>query len=213
MPEKDKTEASKDRETVISDPRVSASLAEEAIKDHSKLRNIIFLLYDENMVRRFSAARVLGEVARRAPELMMQKWERIFRAFDDTMSCWGAAEALGEVARNLPQHRGKIMLFLRGFRRDECSCQGYIWGMCRICQVDREKISDFVPELKGFLLSQNICVTGQALWALGELGIKEVAWKIRGFLSDERETWIYQNDSVRRKTIGMIAGEALAKLE
>jgi len=32
------------------------------------------------------------------------------------------------------------------------------------------------------------------------------------FINDSRETWIYENDSVRRRTLGDIAGEALQKL-
>jgi HEAT repeat protein len=189
-------------------------LVEEVVKDHRKLRNIISLLYDEDMTRRFTAAKALGEVARREPELMKQRWERIFRAFDDTMSCWGAAEALAEVARNLPQQqRGKIIPFLRGFRKDECSCQGYIWGMCRICQVDRDRIKDFIPELEGFLKSPDVCLRGQALWALGELGTKEMTERIKDSLRDERKTWVYENDSVSRKNIRTIAEEALRKME
>jgi hypothetical protein len=189
------------------------TLVDEVIKDHGKLRNLISLLYDEDMGRRLTAAKALGEVARIEPELMRQRWERIFRAFDDTMSCWGAAEALGEVGRNLPQQRSKIVLFLRGFRRDECSCQGYIWGMCRICQVDRDRIGDFIPELIGFLNSPNVCMQGQAIWAVGELNIKEAAEKIEGFTDDERETWIFENDSACVKSISGIAKEALRKME
>jgi hypothetical protein len=188
-------------------------LVEEVVKDHGKLRNIISLLYDEDITRRFTAAKALGEVARREPELMKQRWERIFRAFDDTMSCWGAAEALAEVARNLPQQRGKIIPFLRGFRKDEASCQGYIWGMCRICQVDRDRIEDFIPELEGFLKSTDVCLRGQALWALGELGTKEMTERIKDSLGDQTETWVYENDSVSRKNIGAIAEEALRKME
>src|SRR5512143_1196397 len=98
-----------------------APLVDEALKDHRKLRNIVSLLYHEDMAQRLRAAQALGEITRRDPELMKQRWERIFRSFDDTMSCWGVAEALAEIARNMPkQHRGKLIHFLRGFRRDDC---------------------------------------------------------------------------------------------
>jgi hypothetical protein len=100
-------------------------LAEQALQDHGKIRKIVALLYDEDMARRFAAAKALGEIAQREPELMERRWMRIFKSFDDTMSCWSAAEALGEIALNMPQQRGKIMLFLKGFRRDDCSCLGY----------------------------------------------------------------------------------------
>ncbi|HET6364160.1 MAG TPA: hypothetical protein VFG02_03855 [Nitrospirota bacterium] len=187
-------------------------MVDEAVKDHAKIRKIVSFLYDEDMTRRLTAAKALGELARREPELMQQRWERIFRSFDDTMSCWGAAEALGELARNMPQHRGRITLFMRVFRKDDCSCQGYIWGMCRICQVDRDRIHDFAPELEAFLNSPHICLRGQALWALGELRIKEAATRMKDFLRDEGEIWYYGNEMAESKKISMIAEEALKKL-
>ncbi len=187
-------------------------MVEEAIKDHTKIRKIVSLLYEEDMTRRLTAVKALGALAKRDPALMQQRWERIFRFFDDTMSCWGAAEALGEMARNMPQLRGRIMLFMRLFRKDDCSCQGYIWGMCRICQVDRDRIHDFAPELDGYLNSPNICMRGQALWALGELRIKEAAGRMKDFLRDEGEIWYYDNEAAERKKISLIAEEALKKL-
>ncbi len=189
----------------------TTSLVDEAIKDHGKIRKIVSLLYDEDLTRRFTAAKALGALAEREPALPEQRWMRIFKAFDDTMSCWGAAEALGEMARNMPQQRRKIMLFLKGFRRDDCSCMGYIWGMCRIFQVDRDEIQHFSPELEEFIHSANTCIRGQALWAMGELGIKDAAGSIKHFLSDEGETWIYENEAVCRGKIHAIAEEALGK--
>ena len=187
-------------------------MVDEAIKDHTKIRKIVSLLYDEDMTRRLTAAKALGELAKREPELMQQRWERIFRSFDDTMSCWGAAEALGELARNMPQHRGRITLFMRVFRKDDCSCQGYIWGMCRVCQVDRDRIHDFAPELEAFLNSPHICLRGQALWALGELRIKEAGNRMKDFLRDEGEIWYYGNEMAESKKVSIIAEEALKKL-
>ena len=189
------------------------SLVDEAIKDHGKLRYILSLLYDDDLTRRFAAVKALGEIAKREPELMQRRWERIFRSFDDTMSCWGAAEALGEIARNMPGFRSRISIFLKLFKRDDCSCQGYIWGMCRICQVERNKIKDFTQELGDFLNSSNVCIRGQALWALGELRIKESAPRVKDFLHDEGETWYYDNEAVQMKRIRSIAEEALKKIE
>ncbi len=77
-------------------------LAEEALKEHGKLRYVVSLLYHEDLAERLRAALALGEITRRNPELMLQRWVRIFRSFDDTMSCWGVAEALAEIACNLP---------------------------------------------------------------------------------------------------------------
>ncbi|MEE8179690.1 MAG: hypothetical protein V3T89_01010 [bacterium] len=41
----------------------------------------------------------------------------------------------------------------------------------------------------------------------------EVTERIKGFLDNDREIWIYENDSVKRKTIGEIAKEAVKKIE
>lgn len=138
---------------------------------------------------------------------------RIFYAFDDTMSCWGVAEGLGEIARNMPELRGKITLLLSKFQHDESTCQGFVWAICRIGQVDITKIKNFIPGLISLLDSKEVCMLGQAIWALGELEILEVTERIKGFLNDNREIWIYENDSVKRKTIGEIAKEAVKKIE
>jgi hypothetical protein len=52
----------------------------------------------------------------------------------------------------------------------------------------------------------------QALWALGELDIRDAADGIRGFLDDAEEVWIFENESVARKSVGAIAAEALKKM-
>lgn len=189
------------------------ALVQEAVQDPRKINGIISSLYDEDMEQRFAAAKALGEIARIIPDRVSRKWRRIFEAFDDTMSCWGIAEAMGEIARNIPELRGRISVRLRKFQRDECTCQGYLWAVCRIGQVDMEKVRDWVPDLLSALDSKNVCIVGQAIWALGELGIREGRERIREFLHDTRETWLYENDSALVKKIGTIAAEAVAKLK
>jgi len=178
-----------------------------------RTRDIIAGLYGVDMQRRFEAARALGELAKDDPEAVMRVWNRIFYAFDDTMSCWGVAEGLGEVARNLPSMRPKILALLRKFRDDEASCQGFIWAVCRIGQIDRELVDDFIPDLERMFGSGASCMIGQAMWAFGELGVSEEEPLVRRFLDDSRETWIYENESVRTRTLGDIADEALKKIK
>lgn len=180
--------------------------------DIKKARQLIAGLYDADMGRRFASARALGEFAGAHPDLIKKVWNRVFYAFDDTMSCWGVAEGLGEVARNVAGMRIKILRLLRKFEDDEASCQGFIWAVCRIGQVDREIISGFVQDLIDRLSSPTPCMLGQAIWALGELGISQSAETIRGMTDDMRETWIYENEGVVRMTIGEIAKQALGKL-
>lgn len=188
-------------------------LVDEALRDHQKIKKIISLLYDQDMERRLLGAKALGELARIEPEVIKKRWNRIFYAFDDTMSCWGAAEALGEIGRNLPDMRSRIVLFLRKFEKDEVSCQGFIWAVTRIGQIDRERIRNLIPILIDFLKKDEPCMVGQAIWALGELGISEAHDKIKGFLGDRREVWIYDNDSVRLMRISEIASEAIHKIQ
>jgi hypothetical protein len=185
----------------------------DAVNDKRTFRKIISLLYDSNMENRLFAAQSLGQIARINPELIKKRWPRIFYAFDDTMSCWGVAEGLGEIARNLPELRGKIVIHLNKFKRDAISCQGFIWAICRIGQVDNNIIRDLLPEVMRDLDSKDICLLGQSIWAAGELKIKKTSEKIKTYLNDERETWIYENNSACIKTIGKISEEALKKLD
>lgn len=188
-------------------------LVNDAIRDHRNLKKVTSLLYDANMENRLLGALAIGEIARRSPEIIKKRWNRIFYAFDDTMSCWGAAEALGEIGRNIPEMRGRIVLFLRKFEKDEISCQGFIWAITRIGQVERKRIEDIIPDLIKFIDSKDICMVGQAIWALGELKITEAMDKIKRFLNDNRQTWVYESDSVCVKTIGKIVKEAIEKIQ
>ncbi len=179
-------------------------------RDH--IRDIVAGLYGIDMQKRFEAAISLGRLAKDSPDEVMRLWTRIFYAFDDTMSCWGAAEGLGEIARNVPGVRTKILALLRKFAADGASCQGFVWAVCRIGQVDRQLIEDIIPDLERASASPAACMVGQSLWALGELGISGSEDKMRALLGDTRETWLYENDGVRKKTLAEIAGEALKKL-
>jgi hypothetical protein len=176
------------------------------------VREIIAGLYSADMESRFDAARKLGELARDNPETVLRVWTRIFYSFDDTMSCWGVAEALGEIARNLPGHRSKILALLRKFRADEASCQGFVWAVCRIGQVDRRLVDDFIPDLMHILDCGAACMIGQTIWAIGELDVSEAAGKVSAFIGDQRETWLYENDGVRKISLDTIARETLEKI-
>ena len=185
------------------------------IKDRKKrdrVRDIVAGLYGVDMQKRFEAALALGRLAKDDPDAVMRVWHRIFYAFDDTMSCWGAAEGLGEIARNIPRMRTKILALLRKFAADEASCQGFVWAVSRVGQVDRKLIEDIIPDLERASASPSACMVGQSLWALGELGLSGNEDRLRTFLEDTRETWLYENDAVRKKTLGEIAGDALKKL-
>lgn len=178
----------------------------------NSIRDIVVGLYGVDMQKRFDAAMALGRLAKDDPDAVMRVWNRIFYAFDDTMSCWGAAEGLGEIARNMPGLRTKILALLRKFAADEASCQGFVWAVCRIGQIDLKLIEDIIPDLDRASASHAACMVGQSLWALGELRISGCEDRLRTFLEDDRETWLYENDAVRKKTIAEIAGEALKKI-
>src|SRR5512143_1017026 len=178
----------------------------------NSIRDIVAGLYGVDMQKRFDAAMALGRLAKDDPDAVTRVWNRIFYAFDDTMSCWGAAAALGEIARNMPGLRTKILALLRKFAADEASCQGFVWAVCRIGQIDLKLIEDIIPDLDRASASHAACMVGQSLWALGELRISGCEDRLRTFLEDDRETWLYENDAVRKKTIAEIAGEALKKI-
>ena len=180
--------------------------------ERSSIRDIVAGLYGVDMQKRFDAAMALGRLAKDDPDAVTRVWNRIFYAFDDTMSCWGAAEGLGEIARNMPGLRTKILALLRKFAADEASCQGFVWAVCRIGQIDLKLIEDIIPDLDRASASHAACMVGQSLWALGELRISGCEDRLRTFLKDDRETWLYENDAVRKKTIAEIAGEALKKI-
>lgn len=182
-------------------------------EDKKRLRSAMTLLFDDTEDNRLLGAKTLGEIARVRPDLIMRRWSRIYNAFDDTMSCWGVCEGLGEIARNIPELRGRIVLRLKKFRCDEVSSKGYVWAMCRVCQVDRERLEGFVPELAEFLKADEADILGQAVWAAGELGITYFYERVKAHSADRRDATVYGNDAVRRTTLSVLTAEALEKLE
>ena len=72
---------------------------------------------------------------------------------------------------------------------------------------------DFIPDLMICRDSKNPCMIGQSIWAIGELRIEKAVEKVKSFLGDTRETWLYENDSVAKKTLGEISKDALKKLQ
>ncbi len=183
------------------------------VSENKKLRQIISGLYSADIGKRFETAKALGEFAHNNPAVIRQVWPRIFYAFDDTMSCWGASEGLGEIARAVPDLRSKILQLLRKFQHDEASCQGFLWAVCRIGQVERNLVQEFIPDLVHNLEADAACMLGQAIWALGELKVYEAESQIKAFALDTREADIYENEAVTRKTIGRISLEAEEKLQ
>jgi hypothetical protein len=188
-------------------------LVAESIEDRKRFKTIVSLLYEVEMDNRLCAAMALGKIARIKPDIIKNRWNRIFYAFDDTMSCWGAAEALGEIGRNMPELRGKILLLLRKFEKDDVSCQGYIWAICRIAQVDMARVKEFLPDIIRFINEKEICLKAQAIWAAGELRIHDALEGLEKCLGDLREVQIYTNNSVETTTIDTLAKESIAKIK
>ncbi len=53
------------------------------------------------------------------------------------------------------------------------------------------------------------------VWYSGSMGyrrIKEALEKIKNLLEDERETWIYDNETVKKAKISDLVGEAMRRL-
>ncbi len=188
------------------------TLVSEFLKGTKKFRHILALLYDEDMETRFLGAKVLGEVTRLKPECIRTKWYRLFCSFGDTMSCWGVAEGLGEIGRNLPESRGKIALLLKRFRNDRVTCQGYVWAVCRIGQVDRNQMKSAISGLGGFLMSADDDIVGQTIWAIGELDLRDLCGRLKPLSGDPGTVRIYDHETVRSAPIARLVGEAYEKI-
>jgi len=132
---------------------------------------------------------------------------------------WGAPEAMGEV---MAVHEGLANeyahILIANMREEgnflelEMLQRGLMWGLGRLCGARRELMLEKNAQLYllPYLDSRDAEVRGRAAWALGRLRATEAAGKLSGLQDDQAQVTIYQERELRKFTVAMLAGKALA---
>jgi hypothetical protein len=130
---------------------------------------------------------------------------------------WGAPEAMGEI---IASHEGLAKEYANvlisyvwedgNFLEYEPLQRGAVWSIGRVAQARPDLVQDAVPHLVLFLESPDATVRGLASWTLGLLGAEAARPQLEMLLGDKAEVSLYSDDRLMVRSIGELAGEALA---
>jgi HEAT repeat protein len=181
-----------------------------------------FLLNREEQTR-WRAITAMGAVVANLAEKDMESARVVMRRLmwslnDESGGIgWGAPEAMGEI---IASHEGLakeyVSVLISYVREDgnfleyEALQRGAIWGVGRVAQARPELVQNAVPHLVLFLESPDAAVRGLAAWTLGLLVAEAARPQLEVLLGDEAEITLYMDDRLIVRSVGALAGEALA---
>ena len=206
----------KEIEQYVKEFRVDEVL-DVAGQDKKLIRNLQRLLYSGDDLFRKRAAEILGMVSsvvsETAPGTISKLLQGLFYSITDTAAfTWGAFEAIGEIIRYRPEMFAGYIPHLYQYLPDKTRRAQVIEVIGRISQVKpdlfRKSTFHFIP----FLIDPDPLVRGYTAWILGNLGAHESREDLERLQQESIEIHIYENGELEKKTVGMVASEALEKL-
>lgn len=132
---------------------------------------------------------------------------------------WGIPEAMGEiVARHegLAREYGCMLIsYVRedgNFLEHEPLQRGAVWAIGRVSQVRPSMLKEAVPHLLAFLKSPDPVLRGITVWTLGLLRAEPARPELEAMKRDTEEVPLYSNGTLRARTLGALAEEALSAI-
>jgi hypothetical protein len=193
---------------------------------HRLINPLVGCLCSTDEMVKWLAVSGLGEIISTVADQEMEAARVVMRRFmwmlnDESGGIgWGAPEAMGEVMAchaGLAEEYAHILVAnMReegNFLELEMLQRGLMWGMGRLCgarsQLMRDKNAGrYLPY---YLDSTDPEVRGRAVWALGQLGNRDAAEKLKALLDDQSPFSIYLGGKIEQFTIGKAVAEVLAK--
>ena len=188
-----------------------------ASQDKRIIRDLQRLLYSVDNLLRWRAADAMGKVsvviAENDPAAISKLLQRLFTALSDTAaSSWGSLDAIGEIISNSPDQFSGYLSQLYQFTRDRDLLAEILRALGRISekspQIIRKKAFHFIP----LLHDHDPNIRGYSTILLGNLVAHEAKEDLTHLVSDTAEMDIYRDGTVKTRTIGQLATEALGKL-
>ena len=192
-------------------------LLDMASQDKRIIRDLQRLLYSVDNLLRWRAADAMGKVsvviAEIDPAAISKLLQRLFTALSDTAaSSWGSLDAIGEIISNSPDQFSGYLSQLYQFTRDRDLLAEILRALGRISekspQIIRKKAFHFIP----LLHDHDPNIRGYSTILLGNLVAHEAKEDLTHLVSDTAEMDIYRDGTVKTRTIGQLATEALGKL-
>ncbi len=183
------------------------------------------LLYNTAPMIRWRAISAMGGVVTHQAATDMASARNIMRRLmwnlnDESGGIgWGSPEAMGEIMASCPAlaQEYAFMLIsyvhpLGNFLEHELLQQGSLWGFGRLSHARPNLLQDAAKLLIPFMKAQDAPRRGLAAWAAGPLSSLETKPLLEVLSRDMSEITIYLNHQLVKKTVSLLAIEALAYL-
>lgn len=189
--------------------------------------NFLFsFFYDKDEMIRWRAIAAFGQAVSVHADKNMESARIIMRRLmwnlnDESGGIgWGSAEAMGEITALHPGLAKEFSRMLRSYIRVdenfldfEMLQRGVIWGIGRLAQARPECLPKTDIHLHPFLESGDTYLRAFAAWALGNLKSLKAAATLERMTEDKNEILFFNDLELKSLTVGMLAEEALKKIE
>ncbi|MGQ9498313.1 MAG: DVU0298 family protein [Desulfotomaculales bacterium] len=207
----------KEVEDLVKEYRVEP-LLDAARRDKKVIRHLQRLLYADDRLFRWRAADILGRVsavvAQEDPGAVATLLQGLFNYFEySAASSWGAIDAIGEIIANAPDIFAGYIPALYQFLEDEMLRPNALRALGRIARERPDLVRRVAFRVLPYLHTPDPETRGYTVWLLGNLGMPEAGKALAAVQDDNAEIGIYEEGEIARKTVGLLAAEALAKIE
>jgi len=179
---------------------------------------------DEEM--KWTAVRALGIVTAHLYELDEEQAKRVLRQLIWDLNeesggiGWGMPEAFGEILAKVPALRKEyagllVSYIIQGpcFIENEFLQKGVLWGLGRLKQMEAPLKMEALPFLLKSLEHKEPAFRGTAVWALGEMGLREAFPHLKCLQRENEMIKLFTDEKFQEKPLSQWVEEALEKLD
>ena len=189
-----------------------------AAENKKTIRCLVRLTYSRDELLHWRAVEALGIVcgatADRDPEIVRDIIRRFVWSMNDESgtNSWGASEAIAEIVYNRPNlYADFASVMINASIDEEMFQKGMLWGIGRLAGKI-SYLNEILHDVETFLEHPAAELRGHAAWALGQMGRCQNIDKLEILEADKNMLNIYLYGEMCAKTVGELAGEAIAKI-
>ncbi len=190
-----------------------------ALVDQRVLRTLLRLLYEDDDYIHWLAidaiGRAGGAIAAGDPDKTRGLIRRLLWTLNEESggTPWGATGAVGAIVAARPDLFAAYLPMLCPFHDDVSIYPEFIWSLAAVGRTRPDLTAEYGPFLLAAADHGHAGVRGYAAWCLGLLRPDGAAAVLAARLGDAAEAAVYEGDGVyRRRTVGAIAAESLARI-
>ena len=191
-------------------------ILEAAKQDKKVIRYLQRLIYSGDPQARNRAAEILGRacavVAQKDPGVVSKLLQGLFYSLTDTAAYpMGALETIGWIVAQRPDLFGGYAPQLYQFLGDNTRKAQVLEALARIAQSSPEILRKHSFHFFPFLKDPDPIVRGYTSWLLGNLRASEAKDDIAKLLNESHEVEVYEAGQMGKKSVAVLASEALNK--